>query len=182
LRLKKNTLIAFCFMLVTSLNGAQTLISVEEFGRLLTEHETLSPTVREVNDVNNFFDRYIGNWRSVHDNKVYEISLYEERVYIQSRDLYEERLSFSYKIKDSTTGAILADSSFLTLGDPMGVKYEPDSGFYELFMHTDCGESKFVSLGFVPDTMALDGTITVDNHMVFFAGNSTFHRPAGNGC
>lgn len=182
MRLKNNILLVFGFVLGTLSNIAQTVISVEEFGRIITEHETLSPTVREVNDVNNFFDRYIGNWRSVHDNKVYELSIYEERIYIDSRDLYEERLSFSYQIKDGTTGAILADSSFMTLGAAMGVKYQPDSGSYEFFMHTDCGESKLVWLGFVPDTMALDGTITVVNQMIFFAANSTFHRPASNGC
>jgi hypothetical protein len=174
--------IKYLFFLIFISVYSQEIISIEEAGRRMTSDGFLNSQVKQINDINNFLNPYVGNWRSIHDNKIYELTLYEERVYTEEIDLYEDRLSFSYRITDQTSGSVLADSSDELLGEAYGIKYQPASGFYEFFMYMDCGESKQVLLGFSPDRMELNGTITVDNHLVFVASNSTFHRPASNGC
>lgn len=160
--------------------GAQNVISVEEAGRRIHQDGSIGTSVREINDINNFFDPYIGNWRTTYDGKIYDISIFEERIFIEGLNLYEDRLSFSYTIKNAATGAILADSNYLTLGEPKGSAYQPVSGFYELLMFMDCGESKKISMGFQPIDISMPGNMY--DYLIFVAINSQYHLNAGLGC
>ena len=165
----------FCF----SLGNSQSVISVEEAGRRIYQ-DGIGTAVREINDINNFFDPYIGNWRTTYDGKIYDLSIFEERIFIQESNVYEDQLSFSYTIKEAATGNILADSNYIQLGEPNGSAFQPVSGFYELLMFMGCGESKKISMGFQPIDISLSGNMY--DYLILVAINSQYHQNSGPGC
>jgi hypothetical protein len=176
--------IAAVILLLASINSmAQTIMSIEEAGTYRTNNGMVPRSLLEIKDVNNYFDPYIGSWTAIYDNKEYILTVFEVLRDTDALNFTEETISFSYIIKNATTGAVLADSSDEVLGDAYGIKYQPASGLYELFMNMDCGESKTVLLGFQNiDTMSLNGQITSDHRLVFWATNSMYHRPTDNNC
>ena len=174
-----NIILFFTTFLTITFAQSQSIISVEEAGRRIYQ-DGIGTSVREINDINNFFDPYIGNWRTTYDGKIYDLSIFEERIFIPESNVYEDQLSFSYTIKDAVTGDVLADSSYIQLGEPNGSAYQPVSGFYEFLMHMDCGESKKISMGFQP----LDSSLLGNNYdyLILVAINSQYHQNAGPGC
>ena len=169
----------FILLLSAAYSTAQTTMSIEEYGQYKSDNGNLPSALREINDENDFFDPYIGSWTASYNNRDYQVNIYEERYYNEIFNLSEDRLRFSYTIKNSTTGVILADSSNERLGEAEGTKYQPKSGFYELFMHTGCGESKTIFLGFTTSELSLNGQN--DDRMVFAAFDSWLNRPATSG-
>lgn len=174
---KSNLIIValFCFCL----GNSQSVISVEEAGRRIYQ-DGIGTSVREINDINNFFDPYIGDWRTTYDGKIYDFTIFEERIFIPESNVYEDQLSFSYTIKDAATGDVLADSSYVQLGEPTGSAYQPISGFYELLMFTGCGESKKISMGFQPIDITMPGDMY--DYLIVVAINSQYHQNAGSRC
>jgi hypothetical protein len=172
-------LIFISLLSIFSVN-AQNVISIEEAGRRIARDADVGSSVREINDINNFFDPYIGDWRTTYDGKIYDISIFEERIFIEEINLFVDQLSFSYTIKDAATGSILAESSYLQLGEPEGIKFQPVSGFYELLMFTGCRESKKISMGFQPIDIGMSGNMY--DYLIFVAINSEFHQNARPGC
>jgi len=175
-----NKINILALLLSAACSIAQTSMSVEEYGRYKMENNgKLPPTLREINDVNNFFNPYLGSWIASYNNRDYQLNVYKERNYNEVFDLSEDRLRFSYTIKNSATGAVLADSSNERLGEAIGIKYQPLSGHYELHMTTGCGESKTILLGFTTSEILLNGSIY--DQMVFAAFDSWYNRPATSG-
>ena len=166
-------------LLLASCSIAQTTMSVEEFGQYKKNNNNLPTTLREVNDVNNFFNSYIGDWRAIYNGKEYELHVFEEREYTEAFNLRMDILNFSYIIKDVNTGDVLANSSNRVLGEAYGIKYQPDSGLYEFHMSTGCGESKSILLGFTTSELSLNGQN--DDRMAFAAFDSWLNRPATSG-
>ena len=168
------------FVSISFFAFSQRIISVEEAGAQIIG-SGIADDVTEVNDINNFFGPFIGSWRAAHDNKEYLINIYRMRDTLPSINLLFDNIGFAYLIKDATTGAILADSSNRTLGDAYGGYYDPDMGYYKLYMNTDCGESLSISLGFESQLMMPPGVDRFDR-LIFLSSKDPLFQEAGNGC
>ena len=175
-----NLIVFLIFVNISFLALSQRIISVEEAGAQIIGNG-IADDVTEINDINNFFEPYVGSWRAVHDNKEYVINIYRERKSLASINLTVDDMGFSYSIKNNSTGAVLADSSNIALGDAYGKYYEPTLDYYKFTMSLSCGESLTVNLGFESQLMMPPGVDRYDR-LIFLSHKSVLNQDAGNGC
>lgn len=165
------------------LGNGQSIISIEEAGNYINDGNPIPDHVREINDLNNLLEPYLGAWKGAYDDKILEIIVFRDRMDGEFVNLSEDRISFTYKILDQNNNLLISSES-PGLRSAFGLYYTPYDNSYKLYLRDACRKSKTVYLRPYSD-LALGGAIT--EKMEFFVGEPlmggiTHTLPTNNSC
>lgn len=123
--MKKYINVVFCLLLTSFAVSQNRILSLEDFGETCRRHDGTLDNVISILDINNSLDIYLGNWRTVIDNK--EIDLFVSNRLVSYLNVpVLEQLDIDYLIRDSN-GSVQYDTRNLT-GD-----IEPSMEGYSIY-------------------------------------------------
>lgn len=128
--------IACLFILLTAVCFSQTIISIEQ-QTVFRANQTFPTTVKEVRDLNNTLDKFLGSWSGQFGNFEFDLEVNKVNYYNSYTDIDSDKLNISFLIKD-ILGNILVNSENSDLTGNMFWIGINEKGEHEFRLHDKC--------------------------------------------
>ena len=108
-KIKMKKISLFVLILIAQLSSCQTIVPLDTF-------PTESGTYKK--DLNNTFDKYLGTWEGVLNNKKYNFTFVKFTKHLSNRGadqfVYRDELMGKFKVTDLSTGTVVFDNTTFT--------------------------------------------------------------------